>query len=382
MSRVTVVGGGLAGLVAAVECAERGLRVEVLEAKSRLGGRAWTTEGSWKANYGAHAVYTGGGLWDWLAVRGLHTGFGRGKSSGIRFRWRGVSRRTPPATVVRGVASLRHDAPVDDDFRSWMTRHAGPEAAAALTSMAGVLTFDHDPGRLSAAFVAQRIRRILLHPRPITRYPPGGWATMIHSITMRARELGVTIATSAPVDALAPGPHIVAVEPEAARKLLGVEFASRGTRAAFLDVGLGGSPRSDAFVVSDLDDAAFAERFSAVDRTVAPPDHALLQAFVGLRPGEDLHGGVARLEGLLDAVWPRWRSRERWRRRAAVTESTGALDLPGTTWRDRPPVEHAPDVWLCGDWVAAPGHLSEVSVHSAVRAAIGVARAASGAAAL
>jgi phytoene dehydrogenase-like protein len=369
MSKVTVVGGGLAGLVAAVESAERGRRVHLLEAKSRLGGRASTTEGVWKANYGAHAIYTGGALWDWLSVRRLNQGYGRGRSTGLRFRWRGRRRRTPPTTLLRGIAALRREAPVDEDFRSWMTRHAGPEAAAAVVSLAGVLTFDQDSGRCSAAFVAHRIRRILLHPRPITRYPPGGWATMIDSITALARELGVRIETSAPVDSLPSGPCIVAVEPKAARKLLGADFPRSGTHAAFLDVGLEGASRSDAFIGSDLDDCAFAERFSDSDPTVAPRHHSLIQAFVGLRPEETMEAGVTRIESLLDVVWTDWRKRETWRRRAVVNESTGALDLPGTTWRDRPAVAHAPGVWLCGDWVAAPGHLSEVSVSSAVEAA-------------
>ena len=40
----------------------------------------------------------------------------------------------------------------------------GDEAAAVLSGLAGVVTFDHDPGRLSAAFVWERIQRILLRP--------------------------------------------------------------------------------------------------------------------------------------------------------------------------------------------------------------------------
>ena len=47
---------------------------------------------------------------------------------------------------------------------------------------------------------------------------------------------------------------------------------------------------------------------------------------------------------------------------------TGALDLPGTTWRDRPAVDRGEGVYLAGDCVAAPGLLSEVAWASGVEA--------------
>ena len=48
---------------------------------------------------------------------------------------------------------------------------------------------------------------------------------------------------------------------------------------------------------------------------------------------------------------------------------TGALDLPGQTWRDRPAIDRGGGVSLAGDQVAAPGLLSEVSFTSGVTAA-------------
>ena len=47
---------------------------------------------------------------------------------------------------------------------------------------------------------------------------------------------------------------------------------------------------------------------------------------------------------------------------------SGALDLPGTTWRDRPAVDRGDGIFLCGDQVAADGCLSEVSFASAIDA--------------
>jgi hypothetical protein len=47
---------------------------------------------------------------------------------------------------------------------------------------------------------------------------------------------------------------------------------------------------------------------------------------------------------------------------------SGALDMPGTSWRDRPALDRGDGVFLAGDMVAAPGLLSEVSWASAIEA--------------
>ena len=238
-----------------------------------------------------------------------------------------------------------------------------------MSGAAGVLTFDHDPGRLSAEFVWSRVRRILLKAPPVARYVVGGWGPVVDRLAAHARAAGVRIETNAKVDELPDGPVILAVDPPAARRLLGDDrLRANGPRTALLDVGLV-ARRGDPYVIVDLDEAAFVDRFTAVDKTLAPAGHSLVQAMIGLRPDEPLEEGISRIEAILDAGYRDWRDREVWRRRAVVSEATGALDLPGSTWRDRPAIHQGEHLWLAGDWVAAPGHLSEVSCNSAVEAA-------------
>jgi phytoene dehydrogenase-like protein len=238
-----------------------------------------------------------------------------------------------------------------------------------LSAAAGVLTCVHDPGELSAAFVWERMRRNAT-ANPPARYPIGGWTSLVDALEALAVRSGVRIATGSrvaelPVDR---GPVVVAVEQGAARRLFGDDgLRWHGARTALLDVGLT-ARRGDPFVVLDLDDAAWAERFTAQDPSLAPPGHSLVQAHVGLRPGEELDDGIARIEALLDAAYEGWRTREAWRRRAGVDGDSGAVDPPGTTWRDRPAVDRGDGVWLAGDWVAAPGFYSEVSWASGVEA--------------
>ena len=111
MVEVTVVGGGLAGLIAATECAEAGVPVKLLEARSRLGGRATTNPGEWHTNLGPHAFYAGGPMWDWLRARKLHAPYRRAHLTGVRLRWQGEVRSTPPprcfARLVRSDTRLR-----------------------------------------------------------------------------------------------------------------------------------------------------------------------------------------------------------------------------------------------------------------------------------
>ena len=369
MDDITIIGGGFGGLVAAITCAEAGVGVRLYEAHGVLGGRARTTSPPFRANLGPHVVYDDGPAWAWLTARGLAGDEPRAPLRGLRFRYRGELRRTPPPVVVKAIKLLRRNAPVELDFRTWVAERCGDKAAEVLSHGAGVLSFDADPGRLSAAFVWERLLRTVQVP-PAARYVVGGWKTLADRLATRARQLGVAIELASPVDTLPRGrPVIVATELDAARRLLGDDgLRWEGARTALLDVGLE-RRRGDPFVVSDLDESGWVERYSLPDPSLAPPGHSLLQAQIGLTAGETLEPGVSRIEALLDLAYRDWRSREVWRRRSVVDGRSGALDLPGTTWRDRPAVARGDAVFLAGDMVAAPGLLSEVSFNSAVEAA-------------
>lgn len=71
MHRITVIGGGFAGLTAAITAAEAGAKVTIHEAHHTLGGRARTAEGPYRTNDGPHALYNGGPHWAWLRQRDL-----------------------------------------------------------------------------------------------------------------------------------------------------------------------------------------------------------------------------------------------------------------------------------------------------------------------
>ena len=367
--RITVVGGGLAGLVAAISCAEGGLDVRLLEAHQALGGRARNSDAPYIANLGPHALYKDGPLWAWLRERKLLPRTAGVPPAAPRMRWQGEIKRMPPLGAIVGALRMRgREAPVDVDFRSWATEQADERTATMLSAGAGVYTFHHDPGELSAAFIWRHTVRTLLTPPPAARYPIGGWGALVATLEQRARELGVVVEVGERVKSLPEPPVIVAVELDQARELLADDtLCWTSGHTVCLDVGVR-HRRGDPFIVSDLDEAGWIERFTAADRSLAPRGEELIQAQMPLRPRESIDQASLRLERLLDASLVDWRARETWRRRQVMKARTGALDPPGMTWRDRPAVDRGNGVYVAGDMVAAPGLLSEVSWASAIEA--------------
>jgi phytoene dehydrogenase-like protein len=369
VENVTIVGGGIGGLCAAIACAERDTNVTLFEARSRLGGRARSTDGEFVANYGPHVLYDDGPFWRWLGERGLAEPAAKGPLTGVRFRYGVNIHRLPPARLARVARLVRQGAvPTGLSAREWLTRERDAVTAELATRLCHVFTFHHDPGSLSAAFIAERARRAFALP-PAARYVEGGWSELVARLERHARNVGVNIVTGTKITELPEPPVIVALDLRAARTLLGDDALSwHGARTALLDVGLMTGNR-DPFLLFDLDHGVFFERYSKPDPSLAPAGQQLVQAQVGLAPRATIDEGVARIENAFDAALPTWRRREVWRRSVLVEDASGALDPPGTTWRDRPQIDQGHGVFLVGDMVAAPGLLSEVSWASALEAA-------------
>jgi len=375
---VTVIGGGLGGLAAAITAAEAGASVTLHEAHSTLGGRWRTTpvrrkdQRVYRAHEGPHVIYRDGPIWAWLKERRLLGVTCRVPLSAIaRFRFwhEGQVRRVPPVGFLRAVRlSGRRDVPIDQSFRAWTSRLVGDEAAEMGASASGVGLFHHDPGSLSAAFVAERLSRVYSLP-PAASYRQGSWGAMFDEIGAYARRLGVTIELGSRVSAVGDGITIVATELESARALLGDDSLDWPSgRAALLDLGVK-RDRRDLFVVSDLDNCGWMENFTVPDPTIAPPGEHLVQMQMPIDAQASRADGVARLEAIADQALPGWRERTTHRLESLANARTGAVDLPGTSWRDRPAIDRGDGVYLVGDRVAASGLLSEVSLNSGVRAA-------------
>jgi phytoene dehydrogenase-like protein len=357
-----IVGAGLTGLTAAIEAAERGWRVSVAEAHSRPGGRARSLAAPFRANLGNHAVYVDGPWWAWLRRRGLTPPIVAAPRDASLVRAGG--RFGPwPAELSEAIAALPAEAPAEESLRAWLLRHVDAKTAEAIVGVVFIFTFDHDPGRLSAAFARQRLRRGLAGG---ARYVTGGWSTLVDLLAERATSLGARISTQTRVSAVPASPTILATSLATARQLTGDESLRwPSARVATFDLGLRTDAGPDWFRVIDLDDRIYAARYSLADPTLAPPGHELIQICAACAPGERKTDAERRVGRLLDQTWPGWRAAVRWQRGAVRTDCTGAIDLPATTWHDRPAVSRGNTLAVATDQSAAPGLLAEVAIAAA-----------------
>ncbi|MEV6561228.1 NAD(P)-binding protein [Nocardia sp. NPDC051756] len=372
-THVTVIGGGLAGLTAAIAVAETGAPVRLYEAHQTLGGRGRATAPPYVAHDGAHVFYADGPHYAWLKQRGFVDDLGWpriGDWARAGFRVGGRVRSVPPVRMLRAQARGRLTAPVDRDFHSWASGRWGEATAAQLANAISVVTYDADTGRLSAAFVWELFQRVFGPNVPAVRWVRGGWQRVIDRMAARATELGVAIETGARMNQLpTDGPAIVATDLNAARTLLGddsLHWASG--HCVLLDIAVTRS-RGDRTLVFDLDEGGFHESYTMQDDTIAPPGESLFQLQMPTRTGESTTLTLTRLELFADTVVPGWRDRTTFQRSATAKGRTGALDLPGQTWRDRPAIDRGNDVYLIGDQVAAPGMRGEIAINSALLAA-------------
>ena len=359
---ITVVGGGVTGLTAAIEAAERGCSVIVAEAHSEPGGRARSLAAPFKANTGPHAIYVDGPWWAWLEHRGLAPPVVAAPQDASLVRVAGRLGRWP-AEISRAIAALPARAPVPESFRAWLLRHIEARLAEAIIGLVFIATFDHDPGRLSAAFAQERLQRLLAGGE---RYVTGGWSTLVSLLTDRAARLGVQVQTRTRVNALPTGPAILATSLATARQLTGDRsLAWPGARVATFDLGLRSGSSPGWFRLMDLDDRIYAARYNLADPGLAPPGHELMQIAAACAPHERKTDAERRVQRLLDQAQPGWRTRVRWRRGVVRVHCTGAVDLPGTTWRDRPGIDRGNTIMVATDQSAAPGLLAETGIAAA-----------------
>jgi len=186
--RVTIVGGGLAGITAALDCARSGADVTLLESRGRLGGAAYSfTRDGIQADNGQHvflrcctayralleeldasdcvtlqprleiAVLAPGGRRAWLRRSALPAPLHL-VGALARYRFLGLRQRVAVATAMRALGRIDPDDPAADarSFGDWLReRGQGADALETVWSLIARPTLNVDPGTASLAQAAQ-----------------------------------------------------------------------------------------------------------------------------------------------------------------------------------------------------------------------------------
>jgi phytoene dehydrogenase-like protein len=409
VSSVAVVGGGIAGLIAAIALARGGATVTLFERASALGGRATSrVEEGFVFNQGPHALYNAGKFAESLAAFGVAVTGGPPDFREAVAIW-GNDRHPLPrnfATIAAGaplnfaerIRMLRLFTMLPHlDLYAWRGRpfseYAGGLPArprALVLALTRLSTYAHAPDALDAAAALAQIQ---LAAKGVV-YIDGGWGALVEGLANVARAAGVDIKLASPVviinraagkwrlglDAATPfiaEAVVLAAPPAAAAALLPTSALLAAAvreaapiRAISLDYALRRLPEPNATFALGIDKPLYYSVHSASAR-LAPTGGALLHASRYLAPEEAADAEkVGEVTALVSRMQPGFE--------AEVVASARLIGMPvaydfpraSAAGRMAPiALDDAPGVFLAGDWVGESAMLSDASAKSAREAA-------------
>ena len=404
-ANINIVGGGIAGLIAATELARAGAKVRLFEQAAEFGGRARTrmTDGFF-LNQGPHALYTAGALMP--ALERLSVPFsGKRLEGGDRQAiYRGELHRLPTSLASLALTGLMsasdkiafarvQKAVIDgatgkESFALWLDEQdVSPMVRMGMEAISRLSSYANAPSLVHAGALLEQIRRAFKG----VLYLDGGWGTLVDGLAKAAREAGAELIPGAAAErvmiegrrtrvTLADGSQhvadatLLALGPKEAAGLAHT-VASLGTyaqdavavRANTLDLALGRLPAGAKPFALGIDQPFYFSVHSN-DAKLAPEGGAVVHIARYMAPDEQVgRDAISELESVADLVMPGWRPLEKKRqelRGMVVANAFVRWDKP------RPDVAlpDAPGLFIAGDWVGDEGMIADAAAASAVKA--------------
>lgn len=416
---VVIVGAGLAGLGCGALLSNRGLRVLVLEASSRLGGRANSIsyEGGYTVDWGMHTLRAGDAgsgarLFQQLniPVEVLPLGEGRLYQEGA---WHPLptsisalmstpllsdADRLKLGALFGDVMSANPGSLFSTPVSSWLDAHeASPAIRRIFELYAGLILIVPDVAVASLGEMLDLMHAILRSGKA-AGYPKGGWKVLldalrariegqgevrfdsrvtavrirdgaVQGVQLKAKTIGCdTVVAAVPPSAL---PLLLPQSDSACKPL--IAQAERLTPTAGVSIDLGFSaPVTDApgFIVS-ADPFVMGQVTSNIDPTVAPPGKQLLTFYYPRPQAEILNLQAARsalrqLDALINTLFPKLPKPE-WVRRLALPVVDGAAPTVSQYRHKRLPIQTAiKGLFLTGDAHQVPGAGGDIAFNAAM----------------
>ena len=416
--KVIVVGGGLAGLVAANVAANSGCQVTLFEKSHSLGGRASTLEKRGvRFNLGPHALYRSGQAFKILRELGVEFTGGIpkvGGTVGVRSGRKHLLPSGAMTLLTTGLfnlpakleaAQLLGSLPKIDaakfnhlTVREWLDKEIRTDDLRQfLQAFFRLGTYANDPERQSAGMALAQFQMALSES---VLYPDGGWQVLVDGLRAKAESAGVKITAEARVEKverdqsgkvtgvrLADGSRqsadavIIAASPDEACQLIEgeptllSEWAKQAipVKAACLDIALERLPDPQTTFALGIDRPLYLSVHSAAAK-LAPEGQAMIHVlmYLGSAAPADAKAVEHELEELLDLVQPGWQKvliERRFLPAITVVNALATAEQGGLAGRPGPVVPGIEGLFVAGDWVGAEGWLADASVASGKRAA-------------
>jgi len=410
--RIAIVGGGLAGLVAAYQLAKSGASVTLFEKSGSLGGRASTAlKEGFSLNQGPHALYKGGAAYKFLTDIGARPE-GAAPSAGsalalyegklydlpvdlkslLRTKIFGLAEKIELALFFSRLPKIAVESIMGRSLKSWLeASFKAPKVRTVVQAFARLASYSNNSEAMSAGAA---MRQLVIANEGVL-YLHNGWSSIVHSLTsalgdsvsfrLNARiksvaqiESGVEILSETGSErfdkvVLALPPDVVnTLVPDVLERSINEDIKS--SHAACLDICLKKLPVKENTFVLGIDEPLYLSVHSA-SAQLAPSGQALIHLAVYLKEGE--HGGDEqknRLYRMLDQAQPGWRDELVYERylpnmntsfgmaTAALGGANGLID-PQLKSTEGGPME----IYVCGDWVGAGYLLADAAVDSALK---------------
>lgn len=425
-NKVAVVGGGLAGLSAALYLANNGVSVTVFEKSTTVGGRAKTTiKDGFHMNIGPHAFYKGGTAEKFLALLDINpegapppianaVGFFEGKKHQLPLSLSSIITTSlfSPIDKVRALRFFAALSKIDTkplmgvSVNEWINASliissGGKALKEYVRTLLRLVTYGGDMDYLSAGAA---INQLQYSSKAGVIYIHGGWAVLVEELRSKGEAVGVKFVNGTEVkqlyrDAedqqliisfqtnneqlanekfdsiiLAVPPKVVnAMNAEAPKsnwnKVLIAGQPTTSVRAACLDLCLSKLPEPTVTYALGVGEPLYYSVHSAVAR-LTPERGALIHLAYYLTGNDPTAPEIEkRLEKMLDDLQPGWQNHVVFKRFLANIDVTHKMPTgkDGKFSGFQSVETEESDVYRAGDWVGTE-FIADASLDSARQA--------------